>query len=291
MKKLKRIVVGIDVCEKSNKVLKRAFFLAKENKAQLFVIYAVQTPWLAMPDYFDRSEISIDKSGLKNKIEKKIKVLNADDKVIYSVSLKEGDADDVILHAAKSYKADMIIIGAHSKSKGAKHLLGTTAQKVVNQSHLPVLIVKKSVKDDYQDILAPTDFEIQSKQSVLIAKNIFPKAKISAVHAYETIDTEGPYTIYGYDLAHSNKMAKVHAKNEMKDFIKEVSVKKGKVIDAKLDNKKVILQYIEKDSCDLVVIGSQGTGGLKALLGSVASYILNTSPCDVLIYVPKETSQ
>ncbi|MBC8236922.1 MAG: universal stress protein [Helicobacteraceae bacterium] len=74
----------------------------------------------------------------------------------------------------------------------------------------------------------------------------------------------------------------------MKDFIKDISVRKGKVIDAKLDNKKVILQYIEKDSCDLVIIGSQGTAGLKALLGSVASYILKRSPCDVLIYMPKD---
>ncbi|QOY51135.1 universal stress protein [Candidatus Sulfurimonas baltica] len=288
MKELKRIVVGIDVIEKSNNVLKRAFILAKENKAQLFVIHAVQIPWLAMPNYFNTGEISIDKSGIKKKIEKKIKGLNSDGKITCSVSVKEGDADDVILHAAKSYKADMIIIGAHSKSKGANRLLGTTAQKVAHQSQSPVLIVKKSVEGNYQNILAPTDFEIQSKQSILIAKNIFPKAKISVIHASETIDMEGPYTEHGYDLAHYNKMAKARAKKEMKDFIKNVSAEKGKVIDGKLDNKKVILQYIKKDSCDLVLIGSQGTAGLKALLGSVASYILNTSPCDVLIYVLKD---
>jgi len=288
MKKLKQIVVGIDVVEKSNNVLKRAFMLAKENKAQLFVIHAVQIPWLAMPNYFNPGEISIDKSAIKKKIEKKIKRLNTDGKITCLVSVKEGDADDVILHAAKSYKADMIIIGAHSKSKGGKHLLGTTAQKVVHQSHLPVLIVKKSVKGNYQDILVPTDFEIQSKQSILIAKNIFPKAKTSAIHAFETVDIEGPYTVYGDDLSHYNKVAKACAKKEMKKFIKDVSAEKGKVIDGKLDYKKVILQYIVKDSCDLVVIGSQGTAGLKALLGSVASYILKTSPCDVLVYMPKD---
>ncbi|QOY55147.1 universal stress protein [Candidatus Sulfurimonas marisnigri] len=288
MKTLKRIVVGIDILEKSNNVLKRAFMLARENKAQLFVIHAIQIPWLAMPNYFNRGEISIDKSGVKEKIEKKIKGLNTDGKITCSVSVKEGDADDVILHAAKSYKADMIIIGVHSKSKGGKNLLGTTAQKVVNQSHSPVLIVKKNVEGNYQDILAPTDFETQSKQSILIAKNIFPKAKISVIHTYETIDIKGPYIPYGYDLEHSNKMAKVRATKEMKDFIKDVSAEKGKVMDGKLDYKKVILQYIKKDSYDLVVIGSQGTAGLKALLGSVASYILKTSPCDVLIYVAKD---
>ena len=288
MKKLKRIVVGIDVFEKSNNVLKRAFMLAKENKAQLFVVHAVQIPWLAMPNYFNTGEISIDKNGVKKKIEKKIKGLNRDGKITCSVSVKEGDADDVILYAAKSHKADMIIIGAHSKSKGRKRLLGTTAQKVAHQSNLPVLIVKKSVKDSYQNILAPTDFEIQSKQSVLFAKNIFPKAKISAIHASETIYIEGPYTVVGYDLSHYNEVAKACAEKNMKDFIKDVSAEKGKVIDGKLDNKKVILQYIEKDSCDLVVIGSQGTAGLKALLGSVATYILSTSPCDVLVYVHKD---
>lgn len=288
MKKLKKIVVGIDVFGKSNNVLKRAFMLAKENKAQLFVVHAVHIPWLAMPNYFNTGEISIDKSGIKKKIEKKIKGLNTDGKITYSVSVKEGDADDVILYAAKLHKADIIIIGAHSKLKGRKHLLGTTAQKVAHQSNLPVLIVKKSVEGGYQNILAPTDFEIQSKQSVLFAKNIFPKAKISAIHASETIHIEGPYTVVGYDFSHYNKVAKVCAQKNMKDFIKDVSAEKGKVVDGKLDNKKVILQYIEKNSFDLVVIGSQGTSGLHALLGSVATYILNTSPCDVLVYVPKD---
>jgi hypothetical protein len=91
----------------------------------------------------------------------------------------------------------MIIIGVHSKAKRGKGILGTAAQKVAHQSNLPVLIVKKSVKDSYQNILAPTDFEIQSKQSVLFVKNIFPKAKISVIHASETIYIEGPYSIAG----------------------------------------------------------------------------------------------
>lgn len=285
MKKLERIVVGIDIFEKSNNVLRRAFLLARENKAQLFVIHAVQIPWLALPDYFNRGEISIDKSGIKKNIEKKIKELNTDDKITCLASVKEGDADDVILHAAKTYKADMIIIGANSKAKGGKYSLGTTAQKVAHLSHAPVLIVKKSVEGNYKDILSPTDFEIKSKESILIAKNIFPNAKINVVHALETIDVEGPYTEHGYDLSHYNKMAKASAKKEMKYFIKDVSAKKGKVIDGKLDNKKAILQYIDKESCDLVVIGSHATAGLKALLGSIASYIIKTSPCDVLIYV------
>ena len=57
MKKLKRILVGIDVSEKSNNVLKRALILANENKATLFIVYAVRTPWFAVPSYFGSKKI------------------------------------------------------------------------------------------------------------------------------------------------------------------------------------------------------------------------------------------
>ena len=72
MKKLKRIIVGIDIFAKSNNVLKRAFMLAKENKAELFIVHAVQTPWLSIPSYFGGKEIAVDAKGIQKKIEKKI---------------------------------------------------------------------------------------------------------------------------------------------------------------------------------------------------------------------------
>jgi len=179
MKKLKRIIVGIDIFEKSNNVLKRAFMLAKENRAELFIVHAVQTPWLSIPSYFGGKEIAVDTKGIKKKIEKKIKALRKDTEVPYSILVKEGSADDILLYESKLLKADMLILGGNGKNK--KNFLGITAEKVAHQSHLPVLIVKNSAKEAYQNILAPTDFNIQSKQSILFAQNIFPDAKIKVV--------------------------------------------------------------------------------------------------------------
>ncbi len=151
---------------------------------------------------------------------------------------------------------------AHSKSKGRKSFLGTTAQKVAHKSHLPVLIVKNSVKNPYKNIIAPTDFGMQSKQSVLFAKNIFPTSKINIVNAFETIYFEGPYAVVGRDLSQYNDVAKSCAKKDLKDFMKEVSVKKGKVIDGELYTKEALVNYIKEGSYDLVVMGSRGTSGL-----------------------------
>ena len=282
MKKIKRIIVGIDIFSKSNNVLKRALMVAKRNKAELFLIHAVQTPWFSVPSYFGSKEISVDIKGITKKIERKIKALN--NKVPYSILVREGNADDILLYESKLLKTDMIIIGANRQNK--KNLLGTTAEKVAHQSHLPVLIVKNRVKDTYQNIVAPTDFQIQSKQSILFAKDIFPAAKVNAVHSSETIYMEGPYTVVGRDFVQYNKVAKECAEKDLKDLMKVLSIKQGKIIEGEANSKKTLLTYINKGSYDLVVVGSRGTAGFKALLGSMASYLLRETSADVLVYVP-----
>jgi nucleotide-binding universal stress UspA family protein len=286
MKKLNRILVGIDVHERSNDVLKRALILAKEHKADLFIVHAVRTPWLSVPSYFGSKEIGIDTEAMGKKIEKHVKALNKGNKVNCYVFVKEGNADDIILYESKINRVDMIVIGKHSKKKGRKGFVGTTAQKVAQKTHLPVLIVKNSAKIPYKNIIAPTDFEMQSKQSVLFATKVFPSAKMNIIHAYETIYMEGPYSVVGRDLSQYNDVAKACAHDDLKEFMKYVGVKKGKVIDGELYAKETLIDYIKDGSYDLVVVGSRGTAGVNALLGSMATYILRETSTDVLVYVP-----
>jgi nucleotide-binding universal stress UspA family protein len=92
----------------------------------------------------------------------------------------------------------------------------------------------------------------------------------------------------GRDLVQYKKIARIHAENSLKEYLQEVAVKKGKVIDGSGNVKEVLLDYIKKGNYDLVAVGSRGTSGFKALLGSVASYILKEVPNDVLVYVPKD---
>ncbi len=289
MKRLQRIIAGIDIFEKSNNVLKRALMVAKQNKADLFIVHAVQTPWLSIPNYFGGKKVTVDIKSIKKKIDKKIKALNKESKVSYTILVKEGDADDILLYESKLLKADMLIVGSNTKSK--KNLLGTTAEKVAQQSHLPVLIVKNSAKDLYRKVVAPTDFQTQSKQSILFTKNIFPGIKIKAVHTYEAfymagIYTAGSYTLEGLDIQQYNQAAKDVAQNNLKKFTKVLSIKQGKIIDGGLNTKESLLKYINKNSYDLVVIGSRSTSGFQALLGGLASSIIRGARTDVLVYVP-----
>ena len=285
MKNVKRMMVGVDIYAKANNVLKRAFMVAHENKAELFIIYAIPTPWFDVPSYFSSKEITIDTDNIKKKIDKKVKVLNSKYNVPYTVLMKEGSAHDVLAYEAKLLKADMVVIGANTSGK--KHYLGSTAEKVAHESHLPVLIVKNPVKGTYKNIVAATDFLIQSKHSILFAKVIFPTAKINAVHSVETtMYIDGPYTMVGRDLSEFNRVARLYAGKEMNKMVKDMSLDKGKVFDGEFNTKRALVKYIDKGKYDLTVVGSRGTAGFKALLGSMASSILRETPTDVLVYVP-----
>lgn len=282
-------MVGLDVFHQSNNVLKRAFMMAKQNKSELCIVYAVETPWFSVPNYFGGKKITVDIKKITKKIEKKIQAVNREDKVPYSIIVREGDADDILLYESKLLKADLIVIGANTKAK--KNFLGTTAEKIAHQSHLPVLVIKNKVKHPYNTILAPTDFGLQSKLSVLFAKSICPSAKIKAIHTYEAFYPVGMYTVGTYtletlDIDQYNESAKTFAKSNLKEFMRDVDIGRGKIIEGGFNSKEVLLQYISKSSYDLVVVGSRGTAGFKALLGSMASSILRETPTDVLVYVP-----
>jgi len=289
MKKLKNILVGIDMVERSNNVLKRALIVAKENDAQLIIVHVVRTPWLAVPSYFGAKDIAIDTKAIVKKIDKKVKALHTD-KISYNIVVKEGEVDDILLYESKLLNADLIIIGAHSKKNNKKFSLGTSAQKVAYQSHLPVLVVKNPAKKAYKTIVAPTDFQKESKKSILFAKNIFPSAKFSLLNAFETLYLiEGPYTytMIGRDYLEYHKIAKTESKREMENFKKTVGIKKTNVIDGELDSKSELVKYINKNNYDLTVVGSGGNRGMKVLLGSVANYLLRDVKSDILVYVPQ----
>lgn len=224
-------------------------------------------------------------------IQKMIKELKLPEGIPYSVLVKEGDPVDTILYQARLIKADMIIIGPHTKGK--KALLGTTAHKIADRSYIPVLVVKNKSKEPYRDITVLTDFGMHSKRGAVYAKKIFPSAKMEIVHAYEPFYATGIYVSNGYgfqgfDFEKYRQDVKLSAKESLKALKADLAIEKSKLIEGGIEVRKTLLDYLKKNPCDLLVIGSRGTSGFQAFLGSMASYLLAEAPSDVLVYVLNE---
>ena len=55
---------------------------------------------------------------------------------------------DEIVRTAKTFNADLIIIGTHGRTGFKRAFLGSTAERVVQHAHCPVLVVRQK-EDDF----------------------------------------------------------------------------------------------------------------------------------------------
>jgi nucleotide-binding universal stress UspA family protein len=73
--------------------------------------------------------------------------LSLDDETIETV-LKEGDYAENILQTAEELKADIIVLGTHSRKGLDKVLLGSVAEKVLRSSAIPLFIIPVKTADE-----------------------------------------------------------------------------------------------------------------------------------------------
>ncbi len=70
--------------------------------------------------------------------------------LVEDIRVREGSAAEVILAQAAECGADMIVMGAHATSSLLHAIMGSTAQKVIRKSAVPVLVVQ--VPDGHQEL-------------------------------------------------------------------------------------------------------------------------------------------
>ena len=148
----------------------------------------------------------------------------------------------------------------------------------------------------FAKILVPVDGSEPSFYAAHIASNIASKfnAEITLLYVvvspaqYEYINLTGLVTPKQIDKIIQN------VKEESKDWFNKIEerIKKEKP-NIKLSTKVIvtgvaiygeIIQYAEKESIDLIVIGTRGKSGVKKLLlGSTASGVVTYANCPVLV--------
>ncbi len=160
----KKIMVGIDGSEPSNKALKEAAEIAKRNGAELHVFHAIAhhyqmpvTPYPVRPGPISTHalEKAVDPGVLQKYYEDAGKAVIAQAKKILE-DLKQGIEDKVTYHLeleitpeefainfAKKNNIDLIVVGCkghHGRLR--RSLLGTVATKIVNEAPCQVLVVR-----------------------------------------------------------------------------------------------------------------------------------------------------
>ncbi len=289
MKEISQILVAIDNSVMAEEALKRAISIAGEKDAQLIVVHVIEPPFMESP-YVK----SIDEEVLKKKIAERIGQLNKQANIKYILFVVSGSAFGAIAEMAQKSKADLLIIGSHGKSDiGSRHF-GSTTLKLIQTTHIPVLIVKNRVKTNYQKMIAPTNLSDYSKESILFANTLFTKPSRKYLYAFETMSelSAMTYHISIEQRRRSTIEMTAYAKTALADFTQEVGGGEMALTDFAASINEDLLAYITKDKADLLVLGSKGVDNLNSFVfGSTASYLIQRSPIDVLVYVPLSVSQ
>ena len=144
-----KILLATDNSEQAEKAGEEALEAANLSGADVIVLYVVDSYYLdALPqqDLRDQMHKQLTEEGKEavEKFEKKIEEEQCAGKcknVNLVTMVKEGKPANVILKTAEEEGADQIIIGKSGKHGIEKFLLGSTADKVVRGSKIPVNVI------------------------------------------------------------------------------------------------------------------------------------------------------
>jgi len=143
---MRRILHATDFSTASEAAFKKAVELAKQSRAELVVlhvmspvVYTVGEGYMS-PKMYDELAASTRAwaNGQLDRQLRKAKVAGVRARGL----LLEGLAHEQIVRAAKSHRAELVVIGTHGRSGLAKFFVGSVAGRVVSAARCPVLTVR-----------------------------------------------------------------------------------------------------------------------------------------------------
>ena len=146
MSKLRVVLHPSDFSRASGAAFAKAVDLAKANRAELLLVHVLSpvVPFVGdgyvSPEIYGDLEASARAWGNKELGALAAKAKKAGVRV--RSLLFEGVAHEQIVRAARSKRADLIVIGTHGRTGLAKLFLGSVAGRVVSSARCPVMTVR-----------------------------------------------------------------------------------------------------------------------------------------------------
>jgi nucleotide-binding universal stress UspA family protein len=145
MKEFNKILFATDFSESSDYAFQHAFTLARKFNAKLMIIHVINEPVDLRGFYvphisFEKLEEEIEE-GAKKMMEKFCRT-HIRDYENYETFIVPGIPYDEIIKTAVEQSADLVVLGTHGRT-GLDHVLfGSTAEKVVRKSPVPVMTIR-----------------------------------------------------------------------------------------------------------------------------------------------------
>jgi nucleotide-binding universal stress UspA family protein len=143
--RIKSILVPLDFSTPSRQTLAYAVEVARQFQAKLTLLHVVEP--VAMPDFAAAFPLVLEPGEMvaaaRTELAQAVQAAGVPPALVEKLLVRVGRSFHEIATAARSRKADLIIISTHGYT-GVKHaLLGSTTERVVRHAPCPVLVVRQ----------------------------------------------------------------------------------------------------------------------------------------------------
>jgi len=279
MHDIKRVIAVINDLDMANTVLYRALTLAREEDASFEVLFVHEEELFSLPEYFRLKELDtdgpLDEIKIKKELAARLSAVGGRSEIPILVYID--DTVDRLLRATHDDRETLIVMSHHK----------AITRRLIQKSHLPVLVIKNDLTEEYVSIVVPVDLSPASIESIDLAKELFPTKEISLVHDFRALymegfmDSEGlTFPDMGIELSDIEKEA---TKKRFEALQIETGCK-GRFITEQASIPEDLFDYIKENAYDLAILGSTNADAL--FLESLSFDLMEELPIDLLIYAP-----
>jgi nucleotide-binding universal stress UspA family protein len=272
---MKRILVPTDFSKHAEYALKVAAQIAKKNNGEIFLVHMLELPTSgndAISTAHEIPELMLFKNAAVNKLDT---IMNADylEGVKISKMIQFEVAFDGIVKNGKAHNVDLIVMGSHGASGFQEMFIGSNTEKVVRNSDIPVLVIKRD-EDPFraQKFVFASDFSDEAKKP-------FQKAMAFAegfgAHLH----------LVNINTPNNFKSTKV-AEQTMNDFLAGIDTSGMSThIYNDVNVEKGILHFAKSIDADLIGMSTHGRKGLSHFFnGSISEDLVNHAKRPVITF-------
>lgn len=279
---MKRILVATDFSPRSDRALRRATLIARQLGASLTLLHIIDADQPARLVAADRAEAT---ALLRETAE----TLRTGDGIDAEALVEVDDVDTGILAAAEKVGAELIILGPHRR-RLRDVFVGTTVERVVRRTRLPLLVAAQPPSAPYERTLLALDFDEASKSAarMALAMGMFDTMDVIVMHAFDApaermlrgaLDTAGAVE----DYVESERRL---AAESLGELVRELGLPPThhRVVGMIGTPARSIHECASNEDAHLIVLGTNQRKGLERLLiGSVTEDVIREQHRDVLI--------
>ena len=287
---IRHVVAATDFSEPAELGLAWAARIARTHGATLTLVHALAPP-MPVAD-FAAPPLHVDqelRDSAENRLDEALDKAPLDG-VEAETALRDGTPSQAVLDLVEEVDADLLVVGTRGLT-GFRHLLlGSTAERIVQRSPVPVLSVHPGdglPKHEPRTILVPTDFSLDAEAALDTAEKalslVEAETRVILLHVFHVPAEYRSYGPAGSFFEFTEELSKTL--RERMDELARPFRDQGLSVET-----LVVVRKAEEHAVDLIAMGTHGRSGLAhLLLGSTAERVVQHADCPVLTVRQKAT--